>query len=383
MGSRLIESLQHAAGRNQELLAILSQTDSAPAALKQNSIYITGLENDIANTDREIKRLHRITEDERKDHIKYEESTFTRYMYKLRGKRGEAKFAAKAGKEEQEFVEAWQKERETQETHSELTRALTNARQDQQRLQSESARYEQAQRELDMLYSSIFNGPTPEIPGEDQLESSLQNNKQWADSATEHQNLQRRAAEALHATIQCLEHAARDMNDALDMSRWDMWGGGTFTDMMERDALSKAQVGVTEALRRMDEARRCQPAIPPLQDINIDNGHMISDVLFDNIFSDMAQHDRIKNSDMQLHKALQQCKELLEKQKRTYQDAAAQCGQANEATNNSRLELQRIRAEAFERFAGQGAPPSFQATAEMMPPPSFQASAEMVAPPPY
>ncbi|RYF45354.1 MAG: hypothetical protein EOO38_16160 [Cytophagaceae bacterium] len=113
MASRLIESLQHAAGRNQELLAILSQTDSAPAALKQNSIYITGLENDIANTDREIKRLHRITEDERKDHIKYEESTFTRYMYKLRGKRGEAKFAAKAGKEEQEFVEAWQKERET------------------------------------------------------------------------------------------------------------------------------------------------------------------------------------------------------------------------------------------------------------------------------
>jgi hypothetical protein len=74
---------------------------------------------------------------------------------------------------------------------------------------------------------------------------------------------------------------------------------------------------------------------------------------------------------MQLHKALQQCKELLEKQKRTYQDAAAQCGQANEATNHSRLELQRIRAEAFERFAGQGAPPSFQATAEMIPPPPY------------
>lgn len=293
-------------------------------------------------------------------------------MYKLRGKKGQAAFAAKAGKEEQEFVEAWQKERETQETHTELTRALKNARQDQQRLQSESSRYEQAQRELDMLYSSIFNGPTPEIPGEDQLESSLQNNKQWADSATEHQNLQRRAAEALHATIQCLEHAARNMNDALDMSRWDMWGGGTFTDMMERDALSKAQVDVTEALRRMDEARRCQPGIPPLQDINIDNGHMISDVLFDNIFSDMAQHDRIKNSNMQLQKALQQCKELLEKQKRTFQEAAAQCGQANEATNNSRLELQRIRAEAFERFAGQGAPPPFQSS-----------SSEMVPPPPY
>lgn len=372
MGSRLVESLHQAAGRNQELLAILSQTDSAPAALKQNSVYITGLENDIANTDQEIKRLHRITEDERKDHVKYEESTFTRYMYKLRGKKGEAKFAAKAGKEEQEFVEAWQKERETQETHAELTRALANAQQDQRRLQSESSRHDQAQQELDTMYSSIFNGPTPEIPGEDRLESSLQNNKQWADSATEHQNLQRRAAEALHATLQCLEHAARNMSEALDMSRWDMWGGGTFTDMMERDALSRAQVDVTEALRRMDEARRCQPGIPALQNVNIDNGHLISDVLFDNIFTDMAQHDRIKNSDLQLQDALRQCRELLEKQKRTCHEAAARCAQATEATNASRLELQRIRAEAFERFVGRGAPP-----------PSFQASAEMVQPPPY
>ncbi|KAI4721878.1 hypothetical protein E4T48_01781 [Aureobasidium sp. EXF-10727] len=371
MGSRLIESLQHAAGRNQELLAILSQTDNAPTALKQNTTYISDLQKQIADTDKEIKRLHRITEDERKDHIKYEESTFTRYMYKLRGKKGEAAFAAKAGKEEKEFVEAWQKERETQESHAELNAALKAAETEQQRLQSEAARHEQAQGELDRLYSSIFDGPTPEVPGEDYLESSLQQNKQWADGSMQHQNLQRRAAEALNATLQSLHCANRDMAEAIDMSRWDMWGGGTFVDMMERDALSKAQVGVSEALRHMDEARRCQPHIPPLHNINIDNGHLISDVLFDNIFSDMAQHDRIKNSAAQLQMAIKQCAELLEKQKRTYAETAAQSAQANEATNAARLELQRIRAEAFERFAGQGVPPSFQASAQYVAPPAY------------
>ncbi|KAI4739094.1 hypothetical protein E4T50_10468 [Aureobasidium sp. EXF-12298] len=380
MGSRLIDSLQHAAGKNQELLAVLSQTDNAPTALKQNSTYITDLETQIANTDKEIKRLHRITEDERKDHVKYEESTFTRYMYKMRGAKGVAKFAEKAGKEEKEFVEAWQKERETQESHAELTRALAAAKQEQQRLQGESARHDQAQSELDRLYSSIFDGPTPEVPGEDQLESSLYNNKQWADNSTQHQNLQRRAAEALNATLQCLERASKDMNDALDMSRWDMWGGGTFTDMMERDALSRAQVGVSESLRHMDEARRCQPGIPALSNINIDNGHFISDVLFDNIFTDMAQHDRIKNSAMQLQQALQQCRDLLEKQKRTFHEAAVQCHQATEATNASRLELQRIRAEAFERYAGHGAPPPFQASAQYASPP-FQPSTQYAPPP--
>jgi hypothetical protein len=382
MGSRLINSLQHAAGRNQELLAVLSQTDNAPTALKQNSTYITDLETQIANTDKEITRLHRITEDERKDHIKYEESTFTRYMYKVRGSKGKARFAEKAGKEEKEFVEAWQKERETQESHAELTRALAAAKQEQQRLQGETTRHDQAQSELDRLYSSIFDGPTPEVPGEDQLESSLWNNKQWADNSTQHQNLQRRAAEALNATLHCLETASKDMSDALDMSRWDMWGGGTFTDMMERDALSRAQVGISESLRHMDEARRCQPGIPALSNINIDNGHFISDVLFDNIFSDMAQHDRIKNSAAQLQQALQQCRELLEKQKRTFHEAAIQCTQATEATNASRLELQRIRAEAFVRYAGHGAPPPFQPSAQYAPPP-FQAQAQYAPPPAY
>jgi hypothetical protein len=303
-------------------------------------------------------------------------------MYKVRGSKGKARFAEKAGKEEKEFVEAWQKERETQESHAELTRALAAAKQEQQRLQGETTRHDQAQSELDRLYSSIFDGPTPEVPGEDQLESSLWNNKQWADNSTQHQNLQRRAAEALNATLHCLETASKDMNDALDMSRWDMWGGGTFTDMMERDALSRAQVGISESLRHMDEARRCQPGIPALSNINIDNGHFISDVLFDNIFSDMAQHDRIKNSAAQLQQALQQCRELLEKQKRTFHEAAIQCTQATEATNASRLELQRIRAEAFVRYAGHGAPPPFQASAQYAPPP-FQAQAQYAPPPAY
>jgi len=388
MSSRLIESLQHAAGKNQELLAVLSQTDNAPTALKQNSTYIHDLETQIANTDKEITRLHRITEDERKDHVKYEESTFTRYMYKMRGSKGVARFAEKAGKEEKEFVEAWQKEREAQESHAELTRALAAAKQENERLQGEATRHDRAQSELDRLYSSIFDGPTPEVPGEDQLESSLWNNKQWSDSSTQHQNLQRRAAEALNATLHSLECASKDINDALDMSRWDMWGGGTFTDMMERDALSRAQVGVSESLRHMDEARRCQPGIPALSNINIDNGHFISDVLFDNIFTDMAQHDRIKNSAMQLQQALQQCRDLLEKQKRTYQEASVQCNQATEATNASRLELQRIRAEAFVRYAGNGAPPPFQASPQYAPPaqyapPTSQGYAQYAPPPAY
>ena len=359
MNPHLIASIQNAAGRNRELLTILSQTDYAPPALQQNTTYISDLQTQIQKTEAEIKRLHRITEDERKDHVKYEDSTFKRYMYKMGGRKSEAKFVAKAEKEEREFVEAWQKEREAQDSHAEMSRALEAAQTEQPRLQTEAARHDQAQTELDQLYTSIFSGPTPEIPYEDDLEQSLESHKQWSTTCTQQANLDRRATEALDLTLKALNQASRDMADALDMSRWDMFGGGTFTDMMERDALSRAQISITQSLRHMDEAQRNQPCLPPLQAINIDHGHFVSDVLFDNIFTDMAQHDRIKASDQQVRSAVMQCRELLEGQRRRAREAEEISREAGRRTYAARFELQKVRSEAFERFAVEVPPPPY------------------------
>ena len=136
---------------------------------------------------------------------------------------------------------------------------------------------------------------------------------------------------------------------------------------MERGALSRAQNNLTQSLRSMDEARRYQSAIPQLVPVHIDHGHMISDALFDNIFTDMAQHDRIMNSQAQMQTAGQQLTSIRDEQLRRLRDATSQqkqaCGQLDEA----REELQRIRSEAFERFASQGgslgsdAPPAYEA----------------------
>jgi hypothetical protein len=91
--------------------------------------------------------------------------------------------------------------------------------------------------------------------------------------------------------------------------------------MMERDALSQASVGISEALRHMDEARRLQPAVTHLREIHVDMGHLVSDVMFDNIFSDMAQHDRIKASNNQLMEAMAQLKEQITLQTQRAQSA--------------------------------------------------------------
>lgn len=64
--SQLSSTLREAADQNKELLGVLAATDYAPASLKQNTSYISDLKAQIANTDEELKRLHTITEDERK-----------------------------------------------------------------------------------------------------------------------------------------------------------------------------------------------------------------------------------------------------------------------------------------------------------------------------
>lgn len=150
--SQLNSALTANADKNRQLLSELAATDYAPPSLKQNIEYISDLKRQIANTDKELARLHTITEDERKvclnpyslsvlsapndshlfrwDHVKYRDSNLKRWGYKLQGSKGKDKYTSGQEKEEKEFQDAWQKERSTKEARDELARALEQAEKD-------------------------------------------------------------------------------------------------------------------------------------------------------------------------------------------------------------------------------------------------------------
>lgn len=374
---QLTQALIIAAARNRELLSTLSQTDYATKTLQQNTSYISDLDSQIKTTKKELQKLHAVTEDERKDHLKYRDSTFKRYAHKIGGSKGQAKFATKAEKEEREFLEAWQKEREADERLAELQRALNSANEERERLGNDKSRNDNAQRDLDQLYASIFAGPTPDLPGEDQLETAVHYAKQDFEQTQKQRNADCAAVDALRRVEGRMQAAANSMQGALSMSRFDMMGGGTFADMMERDSLSQAAVAISEALRHMDEARRLQPAITHLREIHVDMGHFVSDVMFDNIFTDMAQHDRIHATNMQLMEAMAQLSEQVQLQLQRARNSMGALEQARASMEEARAELQNIRAEAFERVAGGGggghemgghevAPPAYTETGETL-----------------
>ncbi|KAK5728974.1 hypothetical protein LTR15_002115 [Elasticomyces elasticus] len=227
-------ALAEAATKNGELLSTLARTDHAPPALKQNKAYISDLQTQLDALDQELKKLHVITEDERKDHLKYHDSTVKRLAHKLGGRKGTEKFVSKQEKEEREFLDAWQHEREAIGQREELACALQYAQDEIRTLEDDCTRHVQAQSDLDKLYNAIFSGPTPDVPGEDQMESTVATCKDWYRQCQVHQNAEKQAMDGVTKADMFLSTALNDMNDALRMSTADMWGGGSMVDYLER-----------------------------------------------------------------------------------------------------------------------------------------------------
>lgn len=93
---------------------------------------------------------------------------------------------------------------------------------------------------------------------------------------------------------------------------------------MERNSLSKAHVNLEGCNYAVSEARRSQPAVPPLSEVTIDHGHLMGDILFDNVFSDFAQHNRIQESAAQMQKAMSHLQRIIAEQKQRTQAAQEQ-----------------------------------------------------------
>lgn len=210
--------------QNDALLATLSQTDYAPPALRRQLDYINELEEHLYKVKKDLPWLELETKRELKDHKKYQDSTIRRFAHRLGGSKGKDKWTEKADKEEREFVEAWQKERETRDRKADLEQRLSEAKNAKSSLEGEAKRHDQAQKELDALYESIFQGPTPEFPGEDLREQEVLRAHTAFEEVQGRLFTEKQALLCLIDAQQTLENAQRTMMEALDASTWDMWG---------------------------------------------------------------------------------------------------------------------------------------------------------------
>ncbi|KAI4867801.1 hypothetical protein F4820DRAFT_178065 [Hypoxylon rubiginosum] len=357
--------IREAAPRNSELLAVLSETDHAPPALEHQRHYIGDLNNELSTTQKRIAALDKQRVKEFKEHKKYRDSVMRRFSYRVSGKID--KFEARAEKEEKEYFAVLQEERQAKEQEENLRNLRSKALEVQTDLEAEVNRHAEAQQQLDGLYDSIFQGPTPAFPDEDCSERNAEDALQAYHNSRVAMETELQVIRLLTEAKGRLFSALNYTEDALSHSRMDMFGGGTFSDMMERNCLDNAENQVGQMLSLVRQAQRMSQNVQDLPTVNIAHGSLMSDVFFDNIFTDMAFHDKIKDSQAGLYRARNALLDQLAL-------AKSRCGEAEQETNvhaaalkTAREELQKARERIFSRIANSNA--NAQATFADEPPP--------------
>jgi hypothetical protein len=344
--------IQEAASQNVSLLQGLHETDAAPSQLQQQNEYIRDLDQQVANINNRVTDLKRKTATELKDHEKYRDSNMRRFAHKATGRK--EKFAEKAAKEEKEYFDAIQAQKSAEDELTYVKHLKDEAETQRQTFFISAERHEQLQSQLDALYNSIFAGHTPEFPDEDRKEEACNVSAQHLSNINQNLEKEKHILFLLGQTVQKLSEARQSLDDAYGMSQYDMFGGGNMASMQKRNYLERAESSIQQVRMLQDQLKQVAPDIPNLGPLQIAMGSIWSDVVFDNIFTDMDMHEKVKASIKQVDSAGNRCSDIIRGREDHLKRMQGDVGRANEVLKNVRVELQQAREDAFKKVLGGG-----------------------------
>ncbi|OBT53645.1 hypothetical protein VE04_07320 [Pseudogymnoascus sp. 24MN13] len=362
----ITEVLRATAADNDRLLKIISETNYGPGALQQSSNYVDNLKKDIVTQEKLLRDTKVTIAREEAEHREYQTSHVKRLAYRLGGKR--EKFEQKASKEEQDWVEAVQRGFEVQKKLDLLNQNIAEATKTCAEMETVVATYKQAEYELDSLYKSVFQGPTPDIPGEDQLEGAVYQATTEFNLAQGNVDKGKQVRNLLTSAMKFLYEATQDVESARSNAKMDAFGfDSTFMDIAEANALSRVRQNVSQAEMLVTQARTMDPLIGNIGAVVHAQSHFMSEVLFDNVFSDTKKYNEIKRSQESILKAKNSLQTMIEASTGRLEVAVVESMKARQSLEEKRLQLQQIRAEAYQKAARgelvpvqQGSPPGYQ-----------------------
>ncbi|KAI2480417.1 hypothetical protein Ptr902_08598 [Pyrenophora tritici-repentis] len=348
--SSIQAKIQQAAHQNEQLLRGLEETDSAPSQLKQQNAYMADLESQIANINERVKDLKKKTASELKDHQKYRDSHFRRFAHKASGKK--ERFAEKAAKEEKEYFDAIQAQKSAEDELAYAKQLFDEAEARKKEMAAEAQRHSSLQAELDALYNSIFAGRTPEFPDEDRKEDACTAAHSHVQTVTQRLERERHILFLLGQTAVKLSAARDSLENAYGMSQYDMFGAGGMASMQKRNFLERAESSIQQVRMLQTQIKQVAPEIPGLGQMNIAMGSIWSDVVFDNIFTDMQMHDEIKRSIGQVDGAGNRLGDIIRQREQQEKTLQREVAEAQSKLQSARQVLQWARESAFRSILG-------------------------------
>lgn len=345
------ERIALAAPEHTSLLKTLSETDYAPSALSQSSSYIRTLDAQLAEKRAIASQLDAQRKSEQASHEKYRDSTMRRLAFKLSGKKGE--FADRAARGEREYFDAVQGHFVATRCVEEVQAELAEARETRGTIEAAAERRRVAQERLDRLHEEIFEGPTPGFPEEDEVELEVAEARAAYDEVQGRLATETQVLRVVERAGQVMLRALQAMGEAEGASRADVWGlGGSFADLAERSALARAEQSVEQVEMLMQRARGMSREVGSLGPMRIAAGQFMGDVLFDNVFSDLAFHRVIQESAMQVSRAAGRLREEEGKAGERVGRVKVDADAAARRLRGGRERLHEVRQGVFERVAG-------------------------------
>ncbi|KAH7106521.1 hypothetical protein BKA62DRAFT_298006 [Auriculariales sp. MPI-PUGE-AT-0066] len=357
--SNLAAQVKSSANQHASILNELASLDYASSALPNAESYARDLGALVRTAETKVKDARKKVTKERKDHLEIKDAGFKRFAHKIVGK-GD-KFDKKVSKEEKEFLEAQEHLLREEHNLENLKRNHKDAEHNIVELKAANTRREQLQRELDALYGRVFDGPTPEAHQDDELEAAVRTAIATNDEKQGALNYEGQSVsmlgQARNALIECESH----LREASDHSDMDIWGfGGIAADMLEHNAIYRAQAVSTTFLNLLAQARSFNPSIGDVPPPKIPRPNM-TEVYFDNIFSDLAAAEKIDAAIRSAAKSKQLLKSEMDKLETRVNQAAITAGISADAVVQARQKLHDFRARTFQEVLNSesGAAPSY------------------------
>lgn len=379
--------IKNAAKRNTELLQILRETDYAEPTFVQHNRFIDQVQRDIQESEKKQKTSNFTRQQLQKKHESYRDSHVKRFLFKASGNK--EKFQQKAEDGEKEYFQILQDIQNQEKFHASLVAQLSEALDIRPTLENAATAHKNAQAELDTLYSSIFSGPTPQFPNEDAKENACVEAGKMYRSVKMAEEAETVALKQLQGATRYMGLAHQSLQSAAGYSRMDMFGGGTMTDMMERSHLSDAEVHMENVRVHLTRAQQASNQVGQFPQVRIHHGSLMTDVFFDNIFTDYEFHQQIKRAIGEWQRLMQAVERERQAAQQRVNGARSEAAMREQQLESARIELQKEREELFERVSrGESVPAvapegaSSAATRDVEPLPSSNSKVDRPASPP-
>ena len=286
-----VETIREAGPKYLALQHTLTETEWAVAALPQIADRLQKTEATTKVTRDNIRKFDKRSKDQLERFQKLKHHSVKQLWYRTVGK-----LEKKVDEEEKAWLKEYEQVQSAKVRLEEQEKEAAEAKRIHDDCVNAKKRNETAKKELATLLESLFAGPTPSFPNEDALEQELVAARQRLDDfriLTERQEYILRSLQRAH---KFLLGSLQSLEDSLQYNTYDMFSRGSYADWMVQSALGQARDLATRAQFLVQEVRQIEPSIPHIGDVQIEQGNLVFNIMFDNIFTDMQMRQTIQRN---------------------------------------------------------------------------------------